>query len=61
MNPSADSRGTAALEADIDATRERLAHAESVRRACHKRYLESCSSIYALVQELEELHKARGG
>ena len=47
------------LEADIDATRKRLTDAESVRRACHKKYLESCSTIYVLVQELEQLHKAR--
>ena len=26
----------------------------------NKKYLEACASIYALVQELEQLHKARG-
>ena len=59
MQPPSDPRSSAALEADIDAMRKRLAEAESVRRACHKKYLESCSTIYALVQELEQLHKAR--
>lgn len=57
MQPPSDPRSSAALEADIDATRNRLAEAESVRRACKKKYLESCSTIYALVQELEQLHR----
>lgn len=49
------------LEADIEATRKRLADAESMRRALHKKYLQSCSTIYALVQELEHLQKSRAG
>lgn len=59
MQPPSDPRNSRALEADIDATRKRLAEAESIRRSCRKKYLESCSTIYALMQELEQLHRAR--
>ena len=48
------------LEADIVATRRRLADAERQRHGHHRQYLASCSAIYALVQELEQLESSRG-
>ena len=52
--------GLATLEADIAAAKQRLAAAKSSRDTLYKQYLESRSTIDALVFELERLEKTRG-